>query len=169
MSNQFKELVADLNRMVASGQYSKRKAWDEITKRLGSKYRKGLVRVEDNCVLLSLIDPDGNNYLYWNCFDGQRSIQHELVVPARGKEKEKPKISFLKHLEGGPTAAPPKLKFLDIDALPLPNAASNRNIHYHFDPKNPIEEHARPANTNVTYTPLRHDFVETPEISSGLP
>ena len=171
MADAFKQLVAEINKMIVSGQYSKSKAWELITKTIGTQYRKGLVRVEDNCVVLSLVSPDGTNYLYWNCFEGNNVIEHQLISPPKTEKstkKEKPKVSYLKHLQGSIKPGE-KMKFLDIDALPLPPPVANKNIHYHFDPKNPIEKHARPARTNITYTPINHDFVETPEISNNLP
>lgn len=174
MAEAFKKLTAEINKMIVSGQYSKSKAWDLITKTIGTQYRKGLIRVEDNCVVLSLVGPDGVNYLYWNCFEGNNIVEHQFIstspkVEKSTKNKEKPKVSYLKHLQGAIKPTGGKMKFLDVDALPLPPPVHNRNIHYHFDPKNPIEEHARPANANITYTPIRHDFVETPDISNTLP
>ncbi len=164
MGTEFEQLVEQIRRSIKDRSFSKSRLWSTISQRLKSGFKKGIVRVEDGCVILSLLGTDGTEYLYWVCFSGDQLIEHQSVHPARDRKVNQ--LSFIQHLRPEPEAE--KMKFLDFAALP-PAPHIQREIKWHFQPKNSIERHAKPARAKVSYTPINHDFVETPDVSNYLP
>lgn len=173
MGTAFEQLVELVRRSIKDQSYSKNRLWSLISRQYRSGFRKGLVRLEDGCVILSLLGTDGTEYLYWACFSGDQLIEHQSVHRPTGDHRDHARArpdpqSFIQHLQPGPRND--KLKFLDFaTALPPPLPRHHPEVKWHFQPKNSIERHAKPARTKVSYTPINHDFIETPEVSNSLP